>query len=51
MKITQNEKFLELKLYNGSSYIEVFNKDRQNYAIKEFILVKILYDLIYKNLD
>ena len=33
MKITQNEKFLELKLYNGSSYIEVYNKDRQkNYA-------------------
>ena len=33
MKITQNEKFLELKLYNGSSYIEVFNEDRQkNYA-------------------
>lgn len=33
MKITQNEKFLELKMYNGSSYIEFYNKDRQkNYA-------------------
>jgi len=28
MKLTNNEKYLELKLYNGSSYVEVYNKDR-----------------------
>ena len=33
MKITDNEQYLELKLYNGSSYIEVYNKDRlKDYA-------------------
>ena len=26
MKITENEQYLELKLYNGSSYIEIYNK-------------------------
>ena len=28
MNITENEQYLELKLFNGSSYIEVYNKDR-----------------------
>ena len=33
MKITDNEQYLELKLYNGSSYIEIYNKDRlKNYG-------------------
>ena len=33
MNITENEQYLELKLYNGSSYIEVYNKERlKNYA-------------------
>ena len=33
MNITDNELYLELKLYNGSSYIEVYDKDRlKNYA-------------------
>ena len=33
MNITENEQYLELKLFNGSSYIEVYNKDRlKSYA-------------------
>ena len=28
MKLSENEKFLELTLYNGSSYIEVYNNER-----------------------
>lgn len=33
MKITDDEQYLELKLYNGSSYVEVYNKDRlKDYA-------------------
>tara|TARA_B000000532_G_scaffold241109_1_gene232974 strand:+ start:1171 stop:2553 length:1383 start_codon:yes stop_codon:yes gene_type:complete len=33
MRISNNEQYLELKLYNGSSYIEVYNKDRlKNFA-------------------
>ena len=33
MKISENEQYLELKLYNGSSYIEIYNKDRlKNYG-------------------
>ena len=48
MKITQNEKFLELKLYNGSSYIEVYNKDRQKTYVHQRIYFKeniIRFDL------
>ena len=48
MKITQNEKFLELKLYNGSSYIEVYNKDRQKTYAHQRIYFKeniIRFDL------
>ena len=48
MRITQNEKFLELKLYNGSSYIEVFNEDRQKKFAHQRIYFKeniIRFDL------
>ena len=33
MNVINNEQYLELKLYNGSSYIEVYNEDRlKNYS-------------------
>ena len=50
MKITQNEKFLELNCTMVLHILKFIIKiDKKPMLIKEFILRKILFDLIYTN--